>query len=86
MPVDGLPEPVIAFVHRGQSAMHAVAARVEPTVDRQSMSLGDIHHRFVGRALARLQGRVRIVVDRCLFGLERLPVIRRVAPRTLFRL
>ena len=61
--------------------MHAVAASIEPTVDRQSMSLRDIHHRFVGRALARLQGRVCIVVDRCLFGLERLPVIRRVAPR-----
>jgi hypothetical protein len=45
--LDALPEPVIGFVHRGQSAMHFVAARVEPAVDGQSVSFRDFHHCFV---------------------------------------
>ena len=62
--------------------MHPMAARVEPTVDGHSVSLSDVHHGWIGRGLAGLQGRVRIVVDRSLFGLDGLPVVGRSRGRT----
>ena len=65
--------------------MHPMAARVEPTVDGQSVSLSDVHHGWIGRGLAGLQCRVRIVVDRSLFGLDGLPVIGRIALGSFFR-
>ena len=65
--------------------MHRVAARVEPAIDRHSVSLGNVHHGCVRRGLAGLQGRVRIAVDGRLFGREDLPVTSRVAPGTFFR-
>jgi len=85
MRVDALPEPVIAFVHRREPAMHPVAAAIEPPVDRQPVSFGDVHHGFVSRSLAGLQGGVRVIVNGRLFGRESLPVIWRVAPGPLFR-
>src|SRR5688572_27959440 len=82
MVVDASPEPLITFVHRGEPAMRRMSARLEPTVDALTVLFGDVHDGCIRRAFPGVQEGLRSLVGCCLFGLEDLPVIRRVAPGT----
>src|SRR5262245_5442299 len=73
MRVDALAEPVVALVHRRQSLVHRVAAWIEPAIDRKTMPFSDVHRFGTGRCLAFIERRERCIVNRALFGPERLP-------------
>ena len=66
--------------------MHLMAAPVEPTIDRQSVSLGDVHHGEASDGVlpARIAEEVSSI-DCSLFGPQGLPVIRRVVPGPFLR-
>src|SRR4029078_5543111 len=78
MRIYALTETIVALIHRRQSLMHRVAARIEPAIDREAMPFGDVHRVGSRRRLAGLQRRERRGIDCALFGLERLPIVWRV--------